>query len=97
MITNMTISRGIDMATDVVWSVADAKARLSELIARALSEGPQTITRKGRKAVVVVSADEWERKTRRRGNLAEFFADSPLRGSEIDLERSKDGPREIDL
>jgi prevent-host-death family protein len=86
------------MASDAVtWSVADAKARLSEVIDRALSQGPQTITRKGRKAVVVVSAEEWERKTKRTGNLAEFFAGSPLRGSGIPIERTKDDPREIDL
>jgi prevent-host-death family protein len=86
------------VARDIVtWSVADAKARLSEVIDRALSDGPQIITRKGRKTVVVVSAEEWERKTRRSGNLAEFFAGSPLRGSGIAIERTKDGPREIDL
>jgi prevent-host-death family protein len=79
------------------WSVADAKARLSEVIDRALSDGPQTITRKGRRAVIVVSAEEWERKTRRRGNLAEFFAASPLRGSGLEIERTKDGPRDIEL
>ena len=79
------------------WSVADAKARLSEVIDRALSDGPQTITRKGHRAVVLVSAEEWERKTRRRGNLAEFFAASPLRGSGLEIERTKDGPRDIEL
>jgi hypothetical protein len=45
----------------------------------------------------VVSADEWERKTRRKGNLATFFAESPLPGSGLDRSRVKDGPREIDL
>jgi prevent-host-death family protein len=86
------------VARDVAsWSVADAKARLSEVIDRALSDGPQVITRKGRKTAVVVSAEEWERKTRRSGNLAEFFARSPLRGSELAIERAEDGPREIGL
>lgn len=32
------------------WSVADARARFSEVIDRALSNGPQTISRKGRRA-----------------------------------------------
>jgi prevent-host-death family protein len=79
------------------WSVAEAKARFSELIDRALADGPQTITRKGRKAVVVVSAEEWERKTTRKGTLADFFAVSPLPGSGLTVERTKDGPREIGL
>ena len=79
------------------WSVAAAKAKFSEVIDRALSEGPQTITRNGRRAVVVVSADEWERRTQRKGNLAEFFAQSPLRGSGIKTERIKDRPRKVEL
>jgi prevent-host-death family protein len=79
------------------WTVAEAKAKFSEMIERAVSEGPQTITRKGRTTAVVVGAEEWQRKTRRVGNLAEFFAASPLRGSGLKLRRSKDIPREIDL
>src|SRR6266446_10031334 len=69
------------------WSVAQAKAKFSEVIEKAKSEGPQTITRNGRKAAVLVAAEEWERKTRRKGTLVEFFARSPLRGSGINLER----------
>jgi prevent-host-death family protein len=79
------------------WAVAEAKAHFSEVIDRALSDGPQTITRKGQKAAVVVSAEEWQRKTSRKGNLAEFFAASPLRGSDLKIKRPKDGPREIEL
>ncbi len=80
-----------------VWTVAEAKARLSEVLDQALSQGPQTITRNGRTTAVVVSCDEWERKTKRAGNLAEFFAASPLRRSELDIERVPDEPRESDL
>ncbi len=79
------------------WSVAAAKTKLSEVIDRALSEGPQTITRYGRNAVVIVSAEEWARKTTRTGNLAEFFAASPLRGSRTKIERLKGGLRKVDL
>lgn len=79
------------------WTVAEAKAKFSELIEKARSEGPQTITRKGKTAVVVVATEEWERKTKRTGNLAEFFAASPLRGSELEVERTKGGLREPDL
>jgi prevent-host-death family protein len=79
------------------WTVATAKAHLSEVMNRALSEGPQVITRNGRKAVVMVSAEEWEKRTKRKGTLVEFFANSPLRGSKLKIERSKDGFRPIDL
>jgi prevent-host-death family protein len=79
------------------WSVAQAKAKLSEVIDLARSQGPQTITRNGRTAAVVVAAEEWERKTRRSGNLAEFFAASPLRASGLKPSRLKHRPRKADL
>ena len=79
------------------WSVADAKARLSKVIDLAREKGPQTITRNGRPAAVIVSVEEWKRKSRRRGNLAEFFALSPLRDSGLTVERSKEPPRRVDL
>ena len=79
------------------WTVAAAKAKFSEVIELARSRGPQTITRNGRTAVVIVAAEEWERKTSRIGNLAEFFAGSPLRGSGLRIARRKDRPRRIDL
>ena len=48
-------------------------------------------------AAVLVSAEEWERKIRRVGTLAEFLDASPLRGSGLDAQRVKDGPRDVDL
>lgn len=79
------------------WSVAEAKAKLSEVIEKAQSDGPQMITRNGRKAVVIVAADEWERKTRRKGNLADFLLASPLRGSGIEIKRLPMRLRKVDL
>ena len=97
-ITIMTILTivGGSMNTDT-WTVAAAKAKFSEVIDRAQSSGPQVVTRNGRKSVVIVSAEEWERKTKRVGNLAEFFANSPLRDSAVRVKRSKDGPRKVNL
>jgi prevent-host-death family protein len=80
-----------------IWTVAEAKSKLSEVIDLARSRGPQTITRNGRTAVVVVAAEEWERKTKRTGNLAEFFAASPLQGSGLKVRRLKDRVRDVDL
>lgn len=84
------------MSTDT-WTVAEAKAKFSEVIDRAESTGPQVVTRSGRKTVVIVAADEWDRKTRRVGNLAEFFAVSPLRESGVSVRRSKERARKIDF
>jgi len=78
------------------WTVAKAKAKLSEVIDRAQST-PQTITRHGKPSVVVISAEEWQRKTARKGTLAEFLMESPLRGAALDLERQRDEPHDLPL
>jgi prevent-host-death family protein len=80
-----------------VWTLANAKARLSELVERASREGPQTITRNGKATAVVVSFEEWSRKTSRKGTLAEFLLASPLRGADLDIDRISSKPRELDL
>jgi prevent-host-death family protein len=77
------------------WKIKDARANFSELVDRALSDGPQVVTRNGKKAVVVISAAEWERRNRRRGDLVEFFASSPLREEGLKIERLTDYPREV--
>ncbi|WP_439394055.1 type II toxin-antitoxin system Phd/YefM family antitoxin [Bradyrhizobium sp. PMVTL-01] len=76
-----------------IWTLAKAKARLSEVIDRAQA-GPQVITRHGKPDAVIVSAEEWARKTARKGTLAEFLLASPLRGADLDLERVHDAPRD---
>ncbi|MGY4234805.1 prevent-host-death family protein [Bradyrhizobium sp. USDA 4449] len=75
------------------WTLARAKARLSEVVDRAQT-GPQIITRHGRPDAVIVSAEEWARKTARKGTLAEFLLASPLRGAELERERARDEPRD---
>ena len=79
------------------WKIKDARANFSELVDRALSDGPQVVTRNGKTAVVVISAAEWERRNRRRGDLVEFFASSPLREEGLTIERVIDYPRDIEL
>src|ERR1700754_642345 len=76
------------------WTVATAKARLSEVVDLAQAS-PQTITRNGKPSAVIVSAEEWARKTMRKGTLAEFLFASPLRGADLELERQRDAPRDV--
>lgn len=82
--------------SDHAWTVAEAKAKFSEVIEKANSEGPQTITRNGRRAAVIVAVEEWERRTKREGTLADFFAASPLRGSGIKLDRLRIRLRKVE-
>jgi antitoxin Phd len=81
------------------WQLQTAKARFSELFRKARSEGPQYVTRQGKEAVVVVGAEEFERLKRRnrKTTLVQFFAESPLAGSGIDLERKPDYGRKVKL
>jgi len=80
-----------------IWTVAEAKAKFSEVIELARMTAPQMVTRNGRPAIVVVSAEEWARKTKRRGSLADFLADSPMKGVDLDLRRPKEKPRSLGL
>ncbi len=77
------------------WQMQEAKNRLSELVDQALTKGPQEITRHGRKAVVVISHQEYYKLKETRESLMDFFAKSPLHG--LDLERAKDYPRKVKL
>jgi len=79
-----------------VWQIQDAKNKLSEVISRALNQGPQLITKHGEKTVVVLSYVEYEKLRKSQSKLSEFFRASPLVG--LDLERDKSLPREgLDL
>ena len=83
-------------AGDATWTLAGAKARLSEVVDRAQA-GPQTITRNGKPSAVIVSVEEWARKTIRKGSLAEFLLASPLSGSDLEVDRRHDTPLDADL
>jgi prevent-host-death family protein len=74
------------------WQLQTAKARFSELVQKATEEGPQTVTRRGKPAVVVVAAEEFERLTERTPTLKELLLECPLEG--VDLERQRDYGRD---
>ena len=71
------------------WTVAQAKAKFSEVIDRAMSEGPQTVTRKGRTAVVVVDAEEWNRKTQASWHAGGFLCGLSVAGVRFEAAASK--------
>jgi prevent-host-death family protein len=72
------------------WRLQDAKARFSELVRLAHSDGPQHVTLHGRDAVVVIDAGEFQRlKGQRTGQLLiDALQASPHRDTEIEPRRS---------
>ena len=81
----------------VTWQLQEAKNRLSEVVRKARSEGPQVITLHGSAAAVVVSAQDFGAMSRPKGKLVDFFRNSPLAGVKLTLTRSKDTGRVIAL
>ena len=80
------------------WQLQEAKNRLSEVVKKASNEGPQVITLRGEDAVVVVAADEYARLTRKPGRtFVEFLRKSPLGAVVLDLTRSRDTGRRVEL
>jgi prevent-host-death family protein len=79
------------------WKLQDAKSRFSELFDRALTEGAQVVSRRGKQKVVVIAKDEYDRLTRPGESLSQFLLDSPLAGSGLNLERVRDFPRSIEI
>ena len=81
------------------WRLQDAKARFSELVRLAHSDGPQHVTLHGRDAVVVVDADEFLRmKGARTGQLlVDALRASPHRDIEVEPRRSAMPVRAVKL
>jgi antitoxin Phd len=72
-----------------IWQLQEAKSKLSELVNKALEEGPQIITRHGDEVAVLISYEDYNRLRKPETNLVEFFRSSPLAGEELDLERDR--------
>lgn len=79
------------------WQLQEAKARLSDVVRSATTDGPQEITVRGETAVVVISQADYQRLIRQKTNLVEFLRKSPLSGVDLDLERNRSKTRRVEL
>jgi len=77
------------------WQLADAKSRFSEVVRKALSEGPQRVSRR-KDAVVVIAEDEYLRLTGQKPRLVDYIAACPPI-DDLDLTRDKSPMRPVDL
>jgi prevent-host-death family protein len=51
----------MDESETRIWPVQDAKARFSELLNTALTQGPQIVSRRGVETAVLLPIDQWRR------------------------------------
>jgi prevent-host-death family protein len=81
------------------WDLQDAKARFSEVVRKAKTEGPQRITVHGREEVVVISVEEYRRvKDQRTGQeLVKVLQQSPLSDVTIDHEPTYPPVHDVEL
>ena len=71
-----------------VWTVAEAKARLSELLRLAEAQGPQRIGT--RKSFVVVPEDVWQSYVAPPGSLGLWLVDNVPRGVGLAIPESRE-------
>ncbi|OED41163.1 hypothetical protein AB833_10430 [Chromatiales bacterium (ex Bugula neritina AB1)] len=76
------------------WQLAEAKNRLSEVVNRALVEGPQRITRRN-DVVLVISEADYQSATGKRQRFCEYLSSANFEG--LDLERDGTSLREVNL
>lgn len=81
------------------WALQDAKARFSELVRKAKTEGPQRVTVHGREEVVVISVDDYRRVNGERTGqaLVDLLRESPLRAIRITRPGTRSRVRDVEL
>lgn len=80
----------------MAWQLQTAKQHFSELVERARNEGPQVVTKHGKDAVVVVSAEDYQRLSDGEPSLVEFIRSAPD-FELLDLRRVSDTGRDLEL
>lgn len=79
------------------WQLQEAKSKFSQLVEDAIHKEPQIVTKHGDKAVVVLSFEEYTKITKPKTDLIKFLKDSPLAEVSLEITRSRDLPRDINL
>lgn len=80
----------------MAWQLQAAKQHFSEVVERAQSDGPQFVTKHGKEAAVVVSAEEYRRLRGAGPSLVEFIRSGPD-FDVLDLGRAVDQGRDVQL
>ena len=79
------------------WQLQEAKNKFSKLVEKAQHEGPQFVTKHGKKSVVVLSMEEYKKIVKPKSDLFQFIQASPLSKILLNIERDKSLGRDIEL
>jgi prevent-host-death family protein len=79
------------------WQLQEAKGNFSQLVKRAAGGDAQVVTVHGKPTAVVVSAEEYARLTRRKGKLSNALLRPELAIDDLDISRSRDTGRNVEL
>jgi prevent-host-death family protein len=80
------------------WQMQTAKARFSDVVRSAKSDGPQDITIHGKSVAVVLSRELYDRLSGNSQSLLQFMQASPLCGlDDVEFERDNSAVREVNL
>ncbi len=77
------------------WQLADAKNKFSEVVTRALNEGPQRVHRRGQ-TVVILAEDEYDRLTGEKAGLLDYLLSGPSFDG-LEIERDQTLMRDVEL
>ncbi|MPY87761.1 MAG: type II toxin-antitoxin system prevent-host-death family antitoxin [Luteitalea sp.] len=78
------------------WQVHEAKARFGEVVERASTEGPQTITRHGAERVVMLSIEDYRALVAHKPDFRAYLLGGP-KLDDFSIERDRDTGRKIAL
>jgi prevent-host-death family protein len=82
----------------MIWQLQDAKSKFSQVVNRAIKDGPQIVTRHGEEVVVILSVDDYHRMIKPKPSLLALLLESPLMNSGLEILRDReDFGREISL
>jgi len=77
------------------WQLQQAKSHFSEVVNLVLTEGAQMVTRRGKNEVVILAASEYQKLTKT-VPLNQILKQAP-RGNDLDIKRSQEGVRKLEL
>lgn len=83
--------------TNDEWQLQEAKGNFSQLIKRASGGDAQVVTVHGKPTAVIVSAAEYSRLTRSKVKLSTALLRPDLDAEDLDIGRSRDTGRNVEL